>query len=236
MVKMMADQKNLKTEELKNEKTTGLQLDKIVGKKIGMTQLFDKIGNVIPVTVIEAGPCFVTQIKTAEKDGYNAVQLGFIDAKKLNKPKAGHLKGKKCRYLREFRLETLPKLALGQELKVDAFNPGDVVEISGISIGKGFAGTVKKYHHGRGPMTHGSKSHRIPGSIGAGTTPGRVLKGRKMSGRMGGVIVLEVNLGVVQIDLEKNLLLVKGSVPGKAGNIVTINRVAVAKPIVGKDE
>jgi large subunit ribosomal protein L3 len=199
-----------------------------LGKKIGMTQIFDDAGNMVPVTVIEASPCVVTQRKTVEKDGYNAVQLGYGKAKKINKPLKGHLKETNVRSLREFKVENPEGYELGQEIKIDLFNPGDIVSISGVSIGKGFAGTVKRHHHGRGPMTHGSKSHRIPGSIGAGTTPGRVFKGRKMPGRMGGQKVTVKNLKVVNVDPEKNVILIKGAVPGKKGNLLVINKTKAA--------
>lgn len=178
----------------------------ILGKKKGMTQIFDENGRLHGVTVVEAGPCPVTQIKTEEKDGYAALQLGF---------------GKKRR---EVRLEKSGDYQPGQELKVDLFKVGDVVKVSGYSVGKGFAGNVKRFHTHRGPMTHGSKSHRIPGSSGSGTTPGRVFKGRKMPGRLGGGMVTVKSLTVVQVIPEKNLLLLKGAVPGKAGNLVLVRK------------
>ena len=200
-----------------------------------MTQVFDETGNMVPVTVIEAGPCVVTQVKTVESDGYSAVQVGFgRRTKKLSKPAQGHLKQANVRDLQEFRVEKPEEYKVGQEIKVDVFSAGDWVAVSGVSIGKGFAGTVKRYHHGRGPMTHGSKSHRIPGSIGAGTTPGRVYKGRKMPGRMGAVMATVENISVARVDKEKNLLLVCGSVPGKAGNVVTIRKLASAKAAQAK--
>jgi large subunit ribosomal protein L3 len=199
-----------------------------LGKKIGMTQMFDDGGNMIPVTVIEASPCVVTQLKTVEKDGYKAVQVGHGKSKKINKPLKGHLKETNVKNLREFRINNPEELKVGQEIKLDVFNPGDIVSVSGVSIGKGFAGTVKRYNHARGPMTHGSKSHRIPGSIGAGTTPGRVFKGRKMPGRMGGQKVTVKNLKVVNVDAEKNVILIKGAVPGKKGNLLIINKTKAA--------
>lgn len=204
-------------------------MSRLLAKKIGMTQVFDENGNLVPVTVVEAGPCIVTQLKTKAKDGYDAVQVGFGRARRLNKPLQGHLKEGRSRYLREFRLEKPEEFKPGQELKVEVFKPGDIVSVSGTTIGKGFAGTVKKYHHGRGPMTHGSKSHRIPGSIGAGTTPGRVFKGRPMPGRMGAVSATNPGLRVVAVDAAKNLLLLAGSVPGKAGNLVMIARTQETK-------
>ncbi len=191
--------------------------------------MFDEAGNVIPVSVIEAGPCTVAQIKTAAKDGYNALQAGFGRAKHLNSPQKGHLKELNARHLREFKVDKPEDYKVGQEIKTDIFNPGDEVEVSGISIGKGFAGTVKRHHHHRGPMSHGSKSHRIPGSIGAGTTPGRVFKGRGMPGRMGHAMVTVKGLRVVRVDAEKNLLLLRGAVPGKPGNLLVIRKIKSAK-------
>jgi len=183
----------------------------------------------VPVTVVEAGPCVVTQVKTAEKDGYAAVQLGFGKTKRPNKPSQGHAKGSSLRHLREFRVGKPDEFKVGQELKAGIFNPGDTVTVAGITVGKGFAGNVKRHHHGRGPMTHGSKSHRLPGSIGAGTTPGRVLKGRKMPGRMGAVRAKVRNMKVVSVDASRDLVLLGGSVPGKKGNIVEISRVSAAQ-------
>ncbi len=183
----------------------------------------------VPVTVVEAGPCVVTQLKTESKDGYNAVQVGFGRTKKINKPMKGHLKEASSRHLREFRVAKPEEYKVGQEIKVNIFTLGDTVEVSGVSIGKGFAGTVKRHHHHRGPMSHGSKSHRLTGSIGAGTTPGRVFKGRPMAGRMGNVRVTNDSLRVIKIDAEKNLLLLSGSVPGKPGNLVSIVRTKAAE-------
>lgn len=199
-------------------------MDAIIGKKIGMTQIFDEKGNVVPVTVVEAGPCVVTAVRTAEKHGYSAIQLGFIKAKKLNKPASGNLKDNKLKKLKEFRNESQEGIEVGKEIKVDIFKPGDILKVSGVTIGKGFQGTIKRWHHHRGPMAHGSKSHRIPGSIGAGTTPGRVYKGRRMSGHMGAVMATLKNVKVVRVDAEKNLLFVKGSVPGSKGNIVELKK------------
>lgn len=186
--------------------------------------MFDETGNVVPVTVIEAGPCVVTQVKTVESDGYPAIQIGFGKAKKLSKPSQGHLKELNARYLREFRIEKPEEFKVGQEIKAEIFKPGDVVAVSGISIGKGFAGTVKRYHYARGPMSHGSKSHRIPGSIGGGTTPGRVYKGKGMPGRMGGARVTVKSRKVVSVDAEKNIILLSGAVPGKKGNLLEIRK------------
>ncbi len=171
----------------------------------------------MPVTVIEAGPCVVTQVKTKDNDGYTAVQVGFGSAKKISKPRQGHLKELKAKYLREFRIEKPEEYKVGQEIKVEIFKAGELVSVSGISIGKGFAGNVKRHHHSRGPMSHGSKSHRIPGSIGAGTTPGRVFKGLRMPGRMGNELATVKNLKVVKVDAQQNILLLRGAVPGKPG-------------------
>ena len=178
----------------------------LIGTKKGMTQVFDENGKLHGVTVVEAGPCPVKQVKTAEKDGYNALQLNF---------------GKKQR---EIRLDNVADYQIGQEIKVDIFQPGEKVTASALPIGKGFAGNVKRFHTHRGPMSHGSKSHRIPGSSGAGTTPGRVFKGKKMPGRLGGGLVTVKSLTVVQVIPEKNLLLLRGSVPGKSGNLVIIRK------------
>ena len=199
----------------------------IIGKKIGMTQIFDEKGRVIPVTAIEAGPCVIAQIKTVETDGYNAVQLGYGDVKesKLNKPEKGHfakagVANKK--HLREFRLDSLEGLNVGDELKADVFAAGDSVDIQGTSKGKGFQGVIKRHGQSRGPMGHGSMYHRRPGSMGPTSTPGRVFKGKKLPGHMGHVTVTIQNLDVVAVDLDKNLILVKGSVPGAKGAILKI--------------
>ncbi|AAM25435.1 MAG: 50S ribosomal protein L3 [Caldanaerobacter subterraneus] len=199
----------------------------ILGKKHGMTQIFDEKGEVIPVTVIEAGPCVVVQKKTVEKDGYNAIQVGFGDVseKKLNKPLLGHFKKAGVspkRYLREFRLDDISGYEVGTEIKVDIFKPGDRVDVTGISKGKGFAGVIKRYGARRGPMSHGSKYHRRVGSMGATTDPGRTFKGKKMPGRMGSDRVTIQNLEVVKVDPELNLLVVKGSVPGPKGSLLII--------------
>lgn len=171
-----------------------------------MTQIFNETGQVLGVTVVEAGPCRVAQIKTKERDGYSALQLAL---------------GKKKR---EIRVDNPGEYQVGQELKADIFKPGDMVKVTGKAIGKGFAGTVKRYHDHRGPMTHGSKSHRLPGSSGSGTTPGRVWKGRHMPGRLGGGTVTSKSLRVVQVIPEKNLILLTGAVPGKRGNFVLIRK------------
>lgn len=197
----------------------------IIGKKKGMQQLF-KEGEEVVVTTIEAGPCFIVQIKTEEKDGYTAVQLGFEDTKKINSPQKGHLKDiGKLRYLREFKIEAMESLEKGQKVDVDIFKSGDLVNITGISKGKGFAGGVKRHHFAGGPKTHGqSDRHRAPGSIGATTSPGRVFKGLRMAGRMGNERVTVRNLEVVDVDLERHLILVKGAVPGGRKGLLLINK------------
>jgi large subunit ribosomal protein L3 len=199
----------------------------ILGRKHGMTQIFDEKGEVIPVTVIEAGPCVVVQKKTTETDGYNAIQVGFGDVKekRLTKPLIGHFKKAGVpfkRYLREFRLDDVSGYEVGSEIKVDIFKPGDRVDVTGISKGKGFAGVVKRYGASRGPMSHGSKYHRRVGSMGATTDPGRTFKGKIMPGHMGHKRVTVQNLEVVKVDPELNLLLVKGSVPGPKGSLLII--------------
>ena len=199
----------------------------LIGKKVGMTQIFDEEGKVIPVTVIEATPCTVTQIKTVEQDGYQAVQLGFGDVKesKLNKPRLGHLSKNKIapkKYLREFRLDSVEGMNVGDELKADVFTAGDRVDIQGTSKGKGFQGVIKRHGQSRGPMGHGSMYHRRPGSMGPTSTPGRVFPGKKLPGHMGSVTVTIQNLEVIKVDLDKNVILVKGSVPGAKGSILKI--------------
>jgi large subunit ribosomal protein L3 len=201
----------------------------ILGTKLGMTQIFDESGAAIPVTIIKAGPCVITQIKTTTTDGYQAVQIGYseIRPKLLNKAKLGHLKktnSPPLRYLKEYKTNSLDNLNLGTTLSVETFNTGDKVAITGKTIGKGFAGTVKRHHFTRGPMTHGSKNHREPGSIGMGTTPGRVYPGKRMAGRLGGKKTTIKNLQVVLINPENNLLVVKGAVPGKVGNLLSIQK------------
>ena len=197
----------------------------ILAKKVGMTQVFDEKGVVIPVTVVEAGPCVVLQTKTIKTDGYNAIQLGFATKKKENKPQKGHAKKANkgtFKFIREFRVDQAGTFEVGEEIKVGSFKSGDALDITGTSIGKGFAGTIKRHHFSRGPMSHGSKNHRLPGSIGAGTTPGRVFKGTKMSGRMGGVQVTVPSVEIFAIDPDKNLMLLKGTVPGKKNNFIEL--------------
>jgi len=199
----------------------------ILGKKLGMTQVFAEDGTLIPVTVVEAGPCVVTQIKTQEKDGYNAIQLGFgnIREKLVNKPLKGHFEKAGVplrRYLREFKFENVNEYQVGDEIKADIFANGDRVDVVGKSKGKGFAGSIKRWNQHRGPMSHGSKYHRGPGSMGATTSPGRVFKTKNLPGRMGNERVTVQNLEVVKVDAERNLLLIKGSVPGPKGSMLII--------------
>src|SRR3982751_2176620 len=198
----------------------------ILAKKLGMTQVFNEDGRVERVTVLEAGPCPVTGIRTQERDGYVAVQLAFGAAKEkhLSKAELGHLRkadAPPMKHLAEFRDEA-GELQVGDTVRADAFEPGQKIKVSGVSKGKGFQGTVKRHNFRRGPVTHGSHNVRAPGSIGASATPSRVFKGQKMSGRMGGVRVTQLGLVVHQVDVERNLLLVKGSVPGPKSGIVEI--------------
>lgn len=199
----------------------------LIGKKVGMTQIFDENGTVIPVTVIEAGPCVVAQVKTLENDGYEAVQLGFgeIKEKHLNKPVKGHFAKANVtakKHLREFRLDSIEGIKVGDELKADVFAAGEKIDVQGTSKGKGFQGVIKRHGQHRGPMGHGSMYHRRPGSMGATSTPGRVFKGKKLPGHMGRVTVTIQNLDVVRVDMDKNVILVKGSVPGAKGSILKI--------------
>ena len=198
----------------------------IIGKKVGMTQIFDENGYVIPVTVIEAGPCTVAQVKSVDTDGYNAVQLGFgeIKDKHINKPEKGHFAKSKLaakKHLREFRVESAD-VKVGEEVKADVFAAGDKIDVQGTTKGKGFQGVIKRHGQSRGPMGHGSMYHRRPGSMGSTSTPGRVFKGKKLPGHMGVQTVTIQNLDVVRVDMDKNVLLVKGSVPGPKGAILKI--------------
>jgi large subunit ribosomal protein L3 len=198
----------------------------ILGKKIGMTQIFGENGEAVPVTVVEAGPCLVVQKKTVEKDGYSALKVGFEDIKekRLNKPTLGQFKKhqlKPKKYLRELKIQDAEKYNVGDEIKVDIFKPGDRVDVTGISKGKGFAGGVKRWNFNRGPMSHGSMYHRRPGAGGA-TDPERVFKGKKMPGHLGAERVTVQNLEVVKVDPDKNLLLIKGSVPGARKSLLFI--------------
>ena len=198
----------------------------ILGKKLGMTQIFTEAGNVVPVTVVEAGPVVVTQIKTTEKEGYNAVQVGFVDAKEksLNKPQKGHLAAANVlkKHLKEFRMDSVEEFSVGQEIKADIFAAGEVIDVTGTSKGKGFQGPIKRHGQSRGPESHGSRYHRRPGSMGACSFPGRVFKNKKLAGHMGSVKVTVQNLEVVRVDADKNLILVKGAIPGPKGSMVTI--------------
>ena len=201
----------------------------LIGKKIGMTQIFNEEGKVIPVTVIEAGPCVVSQVKTEETDGYNSIQLGFgaIKESKVNKPERGHFTKPNiapARYLREFRVDSIEDVKVGDELKADIFMAGDKIDIQGTSKGKGFQGVIKRHGQHRGPMGHGSMYHRRPGSMGSTSTPGRVFKGKKLPGHMGAETVTIQNLEVIKVDLDKNIILVKGSVPGVNGAILKIRQ------------
>ena len=198
----------------------------ILGRKIGMTQIFTEAGEVVPVTVVEAGPVVVTQVKTIENDGYNAVQVGFVDAKEksLNKPQKGHLAAANTlkKHLKEFRVDSVEEYTVGQEIKADLFAAGELIDVTGISKGKGFQGPIKRHGQSRGPETHGSRYHRRPGSMGACSFPGRVFKNKKLAGHMGSVKVTVQNLEVVRVDADKNLILVKGAIPGPKGSMVTI--------------
>ena len=199
----------------------------IIGKKIGMTQIFDEKGNVIPVTVIETAGNVVTQVKTVETDGYNSIQLGYGDVKTkhINKPLEGHFKKagvENKKHLREFRTEDAQNYKVGDEVKADIFVAGEKVDVQGTSKGKGFQGVIRRHGQHRGPMTHGSMYHRRPGSMGQRSTPGRVFKGKKLPGHMGRVTVTIQNLEVVKVDTDKNVLLLKGSVPGAKGAILKV--------------
>lgn len=197
----------------------------IIAKKIGMTQLFRE-NREIAVTAIEAGPCCVTQVKTVGKDKYDAVQIGFGASKKLNKAEKGHLKGNgSYRYLREIRIDNAGEYTVGQKIDANFFKAGDLICVQGISKGKGFAGGVKRHHFSGGPKTHGqSDRHRGPGSIGSGTTPGRVYKGLRMAGHMGAEKVTVRNLVIIEVDIDKNVLLVKGAVPGCKGGLLLVKK------------
>lgn len=199
----------------------------ILAKKIGMTQLFNDKSEFVPVTVLEAGPCVVVQKKSVETDGYNSIQVGFVDAKvkKVTKPIEGHFKKVNVspkKFLREFRLEDISSYNIGDEIKADVFAVGDKVDVVAKSKGKGFQGSIKRHGHHRGPMAHGSKYHRGVGSMSSATTPGKVKKGKKMPGHMGAKRVTVQNLEVVRVDVSKNILLLKGSVPGPKGSLIFV--------------
>ena len=201
-------------------------LQGFLGKKIGMTQIFREDGRVVPVTVIEAGPCVVTQVKTVQTDGYEAIQLGFGDVKRRNKPQAGHLKNSKLtRYLREVSTDDTSEFEVGQTIGADIFEAGEKIDVIGKSKGRGFAGTMKRWNFGGGPRTHGQSDRaRAPGSIGGGTTPGKVYKGLKMAGHMGNRRITVKGLEIVEVDTDRNLLLVKGGIPGATNSLVQIRR------------
>ncbi len=199
----------------------------LLGNKIGMTQIFDESGNIIPVTILKVGPCVVTQVKTKKKDGYDSIQIGYgnVSSKLLTQPELGHLQKSNIqplKYLKEFRINETDEFEIGQILNVDLFSIGQLVNIRGKSIGKGFSGLQKRHNFTRGPMTHGSKNHRAPGSIGMGTTPGRVLPGKKMAGQLGNKVTTIKKLKIIQVNSEENILVIKGSVPGKPGNLLSI--------------
>jgi len=199
----------------------------LLGNKMGMTQIFDEAGNIIPVTILKVGPCVVTQVKTKAKDGYDSIQIGYgiVSNKTLTQPELGHLQKSNIqplKYLKEFRINNNNEFHLGQILNVDSFVPGQLVNVQGKSVGKGFSGLQQRHNFARGPMSHGSKNHRAPGSIGMGTTPGRVLPGKRMAGQLGNKITTIKKLKIIQINSEENILVIKGSVPGKPGNLLSI--------------
>ena len=202
----------------------------ILGNKIGMTQVFNKKGDVIPVTIIKGGPCYVTQIKSVENSGYNAIQLGYLEikttARSLTKPLLGHFNKANVtpfKYLKEFTVNESISYELGQKFTVEIFTVGQKINVTGLTIGKGNAGNIKKNHFTRGGMSHGSKHHRLQGSIGSGTTPGRVFPGKKMPGRLGVEKKTISGLEVIDVDIKENLIVIKGSIPGKSGNLISIN-------------
>lgn len=199
----------------------------IMATKIGMTQIFNEDGTLVPVTVLEAGPCVVVQKKTIENDGYNSIQVGFglIKEKKAIKPVKGHFAKAGVevkKNLKEFRLDDISSYEVGSEIKADVFAVGDKVDVSGVSKGKGYSGVIKKYNQHRGPMAHGSKSHRVVGSMGSSASPSRVMKGKNMPSHMGAVNVTVQNLEIVRVDAQKNLILIKGAVPGPKGSLLMI--------------
>jgi large subunit ribosomal protein L3 len=203
----------------------------ILGNKIGMTQIFNKQGELIPVTVIKGGPCYVTQIKSKENSGYNSIQIGYTqisaNSRKLTKPNLGQFTKANLppfRYLKEYKISEEETYEVGQKFSVDIFEVGQKVKITGLSIGKGHCGNIKRHGFHRGPMSHGSKSHRVQGSLGAGTTPGRVFRGKRMPGRIGNKQRTVLGLEIVDIDTKENLVVVKGCIPGKAGNLVSIRK------------
>lgn len=199
----------------------------LLGNKIGMTQIFDESGNIVPVSIVKVGPCIITQVKTDLQDGYNAIQIGYgnVSNKSLTQPELGHLQKSNIqplKYLKEFRVNNPENFKVGQVINVESFTAGQLIDITGKSCGKGFSGLQKRYNFSRGPMTHGSKNHRGPGSIGMGTSPGRVLPGKKMAGQLGNKIANIKKLKIIQVNSDENILIVKGSVPGKPGNLLSI--------------
>jgi large subunit ribosomal protein L3 len=208
-------------------------IEGLLGRKIGMTQVFSSDGSVVPVTIVEAGPCFVTQIRTRERDGYEAVQIGFGTARRLSRAEAGHLRTANLsgmRYLREMRATDLQDVTLGQRIDASVFSAGEFVDVIGSSKGKGFAGVVKRHHFRGGPRTHGqSDRERAPGSSGSTTTPGRVFKGTRRAGQMGAARTTIQNLQVVQADAERNLLLLRGAVPGARNGLLLLRRARKAR-------
>ena len=199
----------------------------LLGNKIGMTQIFDESGNIIPVTILKVGPCVITQVKTTLNDDYNAIQVGYgnVSTKSLTQPQLGHLQKSNIqplKYLKEFRVNDPTEFNVGQVLNVESFVAGQLINVTGKSIGKGFSGLQKRHNFARGPMTHGSKNHRSPGSIGMGTSPGRVLPGKKMAGQLGNKMANIRKLKIVQVNNDENILVVKGAVPGKPGNLLSI--------------
>jgi large subunit ribosomal protein L3 len=206
----------------------------ILGKKVGMTSVFDAEGNMVPVTVVQAGPIFVTQIKTVANDGYTAVQVGFENIKesRINKPEQGHLKKAGVefkKHLVEFKVSNAEEFTLGQQINVEMFADVKMVDVTGTSKGKGTAGTVKRWNQKEGPKTHGSKFHRAPGSLGANSTPARVVKGQTMAGRLGNEQVTVQNLELVRVDADRNLLLIKGAIPGPKNSLVTVKSAVKAR-------
>ena len=199
----------------------------LLGNKIGMTQIFDQLGNIVPVTVIKVGPCVITQIKTLLQDGYDAIQVGYgiVPINSLTQSQLGHLQKstiQPLKYLKEFHVNNPETFKVGQVINLECFEPGQFVNITGKTSGKGFSGLQKRHNFSRGPMTHGSKNHRAPGSIGMGTTPGRVLPGKRMSGQLGSKNSTVKKLKIIQVNVTENILVIKGSVPGKIGNLLSI--------------
>ena len=200
----------------------------LLGNKIGMTQIFDEFGNIIPVTILKIGPCIITQIKTILNDGYNAIQIGYenVPSKYLTQSQLGHLQKSNIqplKYLKEFHVDNPEDFRVGQALNVDSLSLNQFIDVTGKTTGKGFSGLQKRHNFARGPMTHGSKNHRAPGSIGMGTSPGRVLPGKRMAGQLGNKIRNIKKLRIIQINRNENILIVKGSVPGKPGNLITVS-------------